>query len=463
MSTERSAEAASRALKAQLDPDRVLLPGPAQDETLRIWNGAVDHRPALVVRCETPADVQAAVRAARTHDLPLSVRGGGHDWAGRALRPGGLVIDLSYLGHVTVDAEARVATVAGGATSGEVIAAAAAHGLCAATGTVSAVGMAGLTLGGGYGPLNGKVGLALDNLLGADVVLADGRLVTTDDTHEPELFWALRGGGGNFGVVTSMRVRLHPIPTVLAGFILFPWSQAADVLRSFADVQSDAPDELTVQCGVLSGPDGGPSLFLSPTWSGRPEEGEKAIDELQQLGTPLMAEVVPRSYGAMLGLFDAYVVNGHRYAIRTRPLAGLTPEVISALITAGATRTSPLSLIALHHFHGAATRVPPDATAFGIRRDHLTVEIVAAWEPRSGQDARHRGWTDEVSASLEPHALPGGYPNLLGPDDHEQIAQAYGENATRLRTAKARFDPDGVFSATPLPVAVPGQARGHAR
>ena len=216
-----SAPAAAGELRARLGPDRVLVSGALFDKAQRVWNGAVDREPALIVRAETAAEVRAAVLTARDHRLPLSVRGGGHDWAGRALRPGGLVIDLTGVRHVVVDAQARTATVGGGATAREVIAAAAPHGLVAATGTCGSVGMAGLTLVGGYGPLNGRFGLALDNLLAAEVVLADGRVVTADAAHEPELFWAVRGGGGNFGVLTSIRVRLHPAPRLLAGFIEF--------------------------------------------------------------------------------------------------------------------------------------------------------------------------------------------------------------------------------------------------
>jgi FAD/FMN-containing dehydrogenase len=449
---EQEIRAAASTLRELLDPSRVLISGPAYDDARRVWNGAVEHRPALVVQPVNPSEIQAALGVARTHRLPMSVRGGGHDWAGRAVRHGGLVMDLSRLRRVTVDPEARVATVSGGATAADVIAAADRYGLSAATGTVGAVGMAGLTLGGGYGPLNGQFGLALDNLLSADVVLADGRLVTADANHEPELFWALRGGGGNFGVVTSMRIELHPVHQVLAGLIIYPWLHAADVLSRLSDMLGAAPDELTVQVAVLSGPDGSPVLVLSPAWSGDLTQGAQAVDELHRLGTPLHSQVAPMSYADMLSLFDPYIANGRHYAIRTRSVAGFTPDVIAALVEAGSTRTSPLTGISIHHFHGAATRVPLETTAFGIRQYHHLVEIVAGWEPADGDDgARHRTWADQVSASLAPSALPGGYPNLLGPDAHDQIAHAYGVNAPRLRAAKRRFDPDGIFSAIALP------------
>src|SRR5215469_11095734 len=224
---------AARELRTVMQGNVVLRGDDNYVQTRQIWNGAVQHEPALFAVCETSGDVQAAVRSAREHRLSLSVRGGGHDWAGRALRHNGLVIDLSSMKRVDVDVEALIATVQGGATAVDVISAAAPHGLVAATGNCGTVGMVGLTTGGGYGPLINRYGLALDNLLAAELVLADGRLVHCDDRENPELFWALRGGGGNFGVVTAMRVRLHPVREVLAGTILFPLSQAKSVIRGY--------------------------------------------------------------------------------------------------------------------------------------------------------------------------------------------------------------------------------------
>ena len=416
----------------------------------RIWNAAVKHRPAVVVRARAPRGVQEAIRVAGDHGMRLSVLGGGHDWAGRALCDGGLLIDLSRMRRVTVDPSARVATVGGGATAADVMAAAAPYGLVAAAGNCGGVGMTGLTLGGGYGPLNGRFGLALDNMLCAEVVLADGRIVIADATHEPDLFWALRGGGGNFGVVTSMLVRLHPVNKLIGGLIVFPWSQAAAVWRGLREVLATAPDELTVQSGLLPGPNGQPTFFLAPAWSGDLAVGRQAIDALMKLGKPLATQVAPMTYGEMLGQWDAQVVGGLHWAVRTRTLSGFTPETIGALVEAGRTRTSERSLLAIHHCHGASARVPSDETAFANRREHFMVEIVAGWQP--GDGAAHCAWADAISAALAPYALPGGYPNLLGPDDHEQIANAYGDNAIRLLAAKTHYAPDGVFTAIPLPV-----------
>jgi FAD/FMN-containing dehydrogenase len=431
------------------------------DEALEIWNAAVPLRPAGVWRCGNVGQVRDAVRRARADGMALSVLGGGHDWAGRAVRDGAQGIDLRGMREVKVDGD--VATVGGGATASDLIAAAAASGRSAATGTLGAVGMAGLTMGGGYGPLNGVAGLAADNLLSAEVVLADGTVAAATESSEADLLWALRGGGGNFGVVTSMRVRLHPIPVVCTGQVIFPFGQARDVLTGFGELIAGAPDELTVQTGFLSAPDGTPVLFLLPTWSGASGDAAPWIKRLESLGTPLMSAVGPAEYGEPLRRGDEmFARDGRHYAIRTRNLAALTAGTVDALVTAAADRTSPLSAINLHHFHGAAARVPLPATAFGIRQPHFMAEILASWRPAAGQDADsaapHRQWAATAAEQLSPHALPGGYPSLLTTDEPERVEHAYGPNAARLIAAKKAYDPDGVFTATPLPgVAAPGR------
>ena len=439
---------AARELQAVMQGRIVLRNDADYVQTRQIWNGAVRHQPALFAVCETSADVQAAVRSAREHRVNLSVRGGGHDWAGRALRHNGLVIDLSRMKRVDVDVEASIATVQGGATAVDVISAAAPHGLVAATGNCGTVGMVGLTTGGGYGPLINRYGLALDNLLAAEVVLADGRLVHCDDRENPELFWALRGGGGNFGVVTAMRVRLHPVREVLAGTILFPLSQAKSVIRGYAEVLASAPEELSVLAVTLSAPDGSPVVLVAPMWSGEGAQGEKWITRLKRLGTPLMEQVGPMSYGDWLAMWDSRIVPGRYSAGQSRWLTGLTPATIAPLVAGMQQKISPFSVIILHDFRGAATRVPLAATAFGLREEHFMVEIVAIWEPSAGDDGHaHRQWARTLSQNLASRALPGGYPNMLGPKEHEQTAQAFGSNLGRLQRVKRLFDPEGVFSS----------------
>lgn len=445
---------AARELRAMMQGRVVLRGDDDYARTRQIWNGAVENQPALFAVCETSADVQAAVRVARRHGLPFSVRGGGHHWAGLALLPDGLVIDFSEMRQVIVDPHLRVATVQGGARVKDVAAAAAAHGLVAAVGNCGPVGMTGLTLGGGYGPLNGLYGLAADNLLGAEVVLADGRRVTTGPDEEPELFWAIRGGGGNFGVVTSMRVQLHEMRHMLAGSIVYPWSEAETVLHRYAALAATMPDELGVPVSMASGPDGQPAITLLPLWNGDKLQGERAMNHLQALGKPLLAQFGPMTYAEMLAPFDAWVAeaDGWHWEMRTRSLPALTPGAINAINTAVARKTSPRSAVVWHHFHGAAMRIAAESIAFGLRQEHFMLEIIAGWEPNGGNGAEHRRWAQDLWENLAPFALPGGYANQLGPHHREQARDAYGGNGARLRSLKRRFDPEGVFaSAIPLP------------
>lgn len=443
------------ALERSVGGGRVLTAGSDYDAGRQVWNGAVSARPGVIVRCGGPADARTAVLAAQEFGVPLSVRGGGHDWAGRALSDGGLTLDLAGMRGVTVDPVAGIAEVSGGATAGDVVRAAQPFGLTAATGTAGSVGMAGLTLGGGYGPLVGRFGLALDNLVSADVVLADGSAVTVDEERSPDLFWALRGGGGNFGLVTSMRVRLHAVPTVLSGILMFPWAQVAPVLAGLAELLPGNPDELTVQFGVLLGPMGEPVVFLAPTWSGDAAAGERALERLNTLGTPLFSRIAPTTVPELLAGIDAQFPSGRHVEIRTRSVSKLTVGVTDVLNLAGSTLSSSLSAVSVHSLHGAATRVPVTETAFGNRDPHLMIEVIAIWEPGDDRASDHRAWAGSLSSVLEGEALPGGYPNLLGPDEAVRIADAYGPNAERLLAVKQRFDPGNVFRAIPLPPSRP--------
>jgi len=327
--------------------------------------------------------------------------------------------------------------------------------VAAVTGTCSAVGMAGLTLGGGYGPLIGRFGLALDNLLAAQVVLADGHLVVADDANEAELFWAVRGGGGNFGVVTAMRHRLHKLPSFRSGMLVYPFAEARAVLRRCADIAASSPEDLTVQIGCAGGPDGKPVVMILPTWCGPRAKGEAQVAPFLKLGTLLAGNVEGMSYGTSLTLFDPYIVNGQRVFMETCWLPALDTGSIDAFIQAIETVVSPGCALFTHEFNGAASRVPAEATAFGLRRDHLLVEIVAAFVDRSDQEEelRHRQWARATRQAFAPMALPGGYPNFLAGDDSDRVATSYGPNAERLIRAKRHYDPDNVFrSAIPLPV-----------
>ncbi|MET8084289.1 FAD-binding protein [Micromonospora sp. NPDC005237] len=451
MSSAATPDVASAAARLRaLLGGRLHEPGePGFDTATRLWNAAVDRTPALVAHCLDADEVAAAIRVAARCHLPVSVRSGGHDWAGRALRDGGLVLDLTGLRTVRVDPDRGTVTVAGGASAADLLAAAAPYDLVVPTGVVRDVGMAGLTLAGGYGPLCGRFGLALDNLLGAEVVLADGRRVTADPRHDAELYWALRGGGGNVGVVTELRYRAHRLPAVLAGMIMFALAEAPVVLRGYAALLADAPDELTVMAGFLPGPAGEPVVFVCPFYSGPDlDAGRPWLDRLRALGTPLVDQVDPLPYADALRMFDGGMVDGNHYLLRTRWLPPLADGAVDALVDAARQVTSPFSALALHHFHGAATRVRLGDTAFGLRAEHLLTEIIAVWAP-GGEAAPHLAWAEQTSAALAPLALPGGYPNLLAPTETERVRLAYGANWSRLRRAKRHYDPRDLLTAVP--------------
>jgi len=447
-------ERALSGLDRQL-PGRVSLPGGAgYVAATAIWAKAVGPMPRTVVHCRTTEDVQLSIAIARDCGLPLSVRGGGHDWAGRALCAG-IVIDLSGMNGVSVDADYRRAIISGGARAADVAAVTDPLHVAAVTGTCSTVGMTGLTLGGGYGPLIGRFGLALDNLLTAQVVLADGRVVVADDSNEADLFWALRGGGGNFGVVTAMRHRLHNLPSVRSGMLVYPFAEARAVLRRCVDIATSSPEDLTVQLGCVGGPDGTPVVIVLPTWCGLPTDGEARVAPFLKLGTLLAGNLEAMSYGTSLTLFDPYLANGQPVFMETCWLPALDSVSIDVFVEAMATAASPGCAIFTHEFKRAASRVPGEVTAFGLRRDHVLVEILATFVDRSDkeEEQRHRQWARATRQAFAPIALPGGYPNFLAGEDPDRVAKSYGPNADRLIAAKRHYDPDNVFrSAIPLPV-----------
>jgi FAD/FMN-containing dehydrogenase len=430
-------------LREQLPSGMVVTDPPAVSALVRPWNAQVTGRPSVVARCRTTADVQAAVRAARWAGMPLSVLAGGHDWAGSAIRDGGLLVDLSTMRQVTVDgAEARVA---GGATVSDVLDAARPHGYAAAVGTVSSVGFAGLTLGGGYGTLIGVVGLGIDNLLSAKVVLADGRVVTADPQHEPDLFWALRGGGGNFGIVTELRTRLHPLATVTTGTIAFGWHQARSVLRGWRDLTASADDALDVMFGAMHTP-AGLVLYTAPTWAGDPGRAAGQVARVRALGDPVLDDVDRRALADTVHALDDAFPRGN-YHLGARILPGLTDGAIDAFLQS-ADAMPATCVLNVHHAHGAATRVPLTETAYAYRDEHLVVEIIGAWA--DGDGAAESAWVRDTERRLDGHALPGGWANLMARGD-QRARDAYGINTGRLVKVKSHYDPDAVFTAIPIP------------
>lgn len=438
-----------------LKKEQVLLPGESEyNKEMQIWNGAVKYQPAMIIRPYNTRDVQSALWLAREKKMPVAVLGGGHDWAGRSLNEGGVVISMSRMNDIKIDPLQRVARVGGGIKGKELIAAAAPYNQVAVTGTIGMVGFAGFTLGGGYGPLSPSFGLSIDNLLGAELVLADGSIVYASETTYPDLFWAIRGGGGNFGVVTSLTVRLHDAKPIISGLMCFPWTEAETIFQRYTEFMKQAPDQLSSLIGSIPAPDGSPLLMISPTWHGEIAEGQQMIDQLRAMGTIVMEQIAPMQYKDVLAMFDQYIVVGRHSCIQTRWMADLSADVISEIAIAGSEMTSPFSMLNFHYFHGASTRVPLADTPFGLRKPHFMAEIISIWEPDDAANAqRHIQWAEKLSAKMgkDKDALPGGYPNLLGPKEYDQIDEAYGLNLFRLQRLKQQYDPGRVFNGIPIP------------
>jgi len=433
--------------------------GQSDYDTVRaVWNGAVDRRPRLIARCSGSADVAAAVRFARDHDLEIAVRGGGHNVAGTAVCDEGIVIDLSMMRAVSVDATRRTAAVHGGALWGDVDHETQAHGLATAGGIVGHTGVAGLTLGGGLGWLMRKHGLTVDNLLAADVVTAEGSIIRASADEHPDLFWALRGGGGNFGVVTSFRFALHPVgPTVMAGPVFWAADDTIDVLRFYRDFVAGAPDELgtVVRLGTVPPfpaiPEDfhwRPAIAVASCYAGDVEEGERAVRDLRRFGTPLVDLVEPKPYVAHQGAIDETVPHGWHYYWKATNLTGLSNAVISVVADHAYTASSPRSYAVMFHMGGAVSRILHDATAYAGRDVAHNIVIEGVWLPEeSGQHATaETAWARGFLDALEPHR-EGVYVNFLDSDDDtSRVREAYGDRIyRRLAGVKAKYDPDNAF------------------
>ena len=426
----------------------ILRPGDdGYEEARRIHNGLVDRRPAVIVRCVTADDVIAAVRFARQRGLAVAVRAGGHGVAGRATTEGGVMIDLSPMKHVDVDAAERTAPVQPGVTWSELDAATQRHGLATTGGVVSSTGVAGLTLGGGWGWLAGAHGLSVDNLLAVQVVAADGRLLTASAAEHPELFWALRGGGGGLGIVVSFRFRLHPVgPTVVGGLVAHPLERAREVLRFHRELTASAPDALTVSAGLLSAPDGTRLAAMVGCHCGGVDEGERALRPVREFGAPVMSAIGPIAYTAMNALLDASFPKGALNYWKSRFVDALSDEAIDVLVEAFSRCPSPMTGIVLDHWHGAATRVPPEATAIPHRRPGYSLLLLSQWRDAS-DTARNVAWTRETHAAMAPFTRAERYANFLDRDDMgpAEMAEAYGANQRRLAGVKTAYDPTNLF------------------
>jgi FAD/FMN-containing dehydrogenase len=415
------------------------------DEARKVWNGMIDRRPALIARCAGAADVIAAVRFARTHELLVSVRGGGHNITGNAVCEGGLMIDLSPMKSVRVDPVKHTARAEAGLTWGEYNQETQAFGLASTGGVVSTTGIAGLTLGGGLGWLHGKHGLSCDNLLAADLVTAEGRFLTVSADQYPDLFWGLRGGGGNFGVVTSFEYRVHPVGPVLAGMVVHPMSRAKEVLRLYRDFCRGCPDEMVAAAALMTSHDGDPVAVIVAAYVGDLAAGEMAVAPLRKFGPPLVDTIAPTSYVALNKLFDAaFPYGGVQRYWKSSFLKELDDDMLEIVVTRSAKFLSPMSNVLFFHLHGAATRVDRDATAFGLRDDQWDYDVISQWtEP--AESARHIQWTREFWNAVEPFSTGEVYVNHLDAEEGARIRGAYSGSYERLVALKNKYDPTNLF------------------
>lgn len=425
----------------------IIRPGSdAYDVARKVWNGTIDRQPACIARCKSVADVQAALRFARENDLAVAVRGGGHNAAGLAVCDGGLVIDLGGMRDVVVDPKRRIAQAGGGATWGDFDRATAAHGLATTGGAVSTTGIAGLTLGGGLGWLMRSYGMACDNLVGAEVVTADGQVVRASATENADLFWALRGGGGNFGIVTTFEYALHPVSTIFGGMLLYPLARARDVLRVYRDVTASAPDGLTVFAAMMHAPDGTPVIALVICYNGPADEGERAIKGFREFATPIAGEVGAMPYTALQSMLDAGFPSGLRVHWRSEFVKAIPDALIDAAVSAFERVPSPLSALMFEQFGGAVKRVPRDETAFDQRDSDYNLVIVSRWADPTDAEPNVR-WARQTSEAAKAFTTGSVYVNYIGEGEApDRVRAAFGaDKFDRLAKIKRKYDPDNTF------------------
>jgi FAD/FMN-containing dehydrogenase len=449
------ASVAVEQLRSSLQGPLLTPDSPAYDEARTIWNAMIDRRPALIARCTSAADVALVVRFAREHNLVLAVRGGGHNIAGNAVCEGGLLIDLSQMKAVQVDQDAKTARVEGGATLADFDRAAQAFGLATPLGINSTTGVAGLTLGGGFGWLSRRLGLTIDNLLSAEVVTATGDIVRASSDVNPDLFWAIRGGGGNFGVVTSFEFRLHPVgPEVLSGLVVHPLDAAGDVLRFYRDFLPTTPDEFVCWFVMRKAP---PLPFLPTEWHGKEilalamcysgsslAEGERVAAPLRGFGKPIADVVAPHPYTAWQAVMDPLLTPGFRNYWKSHDFREVSDGLIDTLIAHARKLPDPNTEIAFAQLGGAVSRVPNDATAYGHRDGQFVLNVHGRWQDR-GKDSACIGWARDLFNATAPFATGNVYVNFLTQDEEDRVRAAYGRNYDRLSKLKNKYDPRNLF------------------
>ncbi len=410
----------------------------------RIWNASVDKKPGLIARCASSADVVKAINFARTNQIQVAVRGGGHNVGGRALCDDGLVIDMSQMRKIDVDPEARTVVAQAGCRLGDLDAATHPHGLVVPAGVLTATGIAGLTLGGGVGWLVRKYGLTCDNVLSFEMVTAGGDVVTASADENEDLFWGLRGGGGNFGVVVTFTFRAHPLTTVLGGLLIHPQAKAGEVLRFYRDFMETAPDELTAYAAMMHSPDGDPVSAIVPCWCGDLDEGEKYLRPMREFGPPLVDAVQPIPFPQMQTLFDDAFPDGNQNYWKSTFVNELSDEAIDLLVEHANAVPSPLSILIVELYGGAMARVGADETAFAHRTSDYDIGILSQWTDPA-DTATNIAWTRGVYDALQPHASGAFLLNFLGQEDDAVIRAAFGSNYDRLAELKRKYDPANFF------------------
>jgi hypothetical protein len=423
----------------------VIQPGDSDYEMARkIWNASIDKHPGIIARCSGVADVVVAVNFARENDLLVAVRGGGHNVAGRALCDDGIVIDLSGMKGIYVDAKNHTVRVQGGATLGDLDRETHLYGLAVPAGVISKTGIAGLTLGGGVGWLVRKYGLTCDNVLSFDIVTADGKPRVASATENEDLFWALRGGGGNFGVVTSFEFRAHPVSTVLGGMVLYSRDQAVEVLRFYRDFTQSAPEELTAYVALLHTPDAIPAVAVIACYCGDVAEGETVFKPLRTFSSPMVDMIQPMPFPQMQTFLDAGFPHGNYNYWKSTFLREFSDEAIAVLVEHANRATSPLSGVVVEYYGGAASRVGVSETAFAQRQAQYEVGILAQWvDP--GESQRHIEWARDLADAMRPFSSGSYLLNFLGEEGEDTIQAAFGSNYNRLMAVKKKYDSKNFF------------------
>ncbi len=417
------------------------------EDARRVHNGLIDKRPALIARCRGTADVADAIAFAREVGLEIAVRGGGHNVAGRAVTEGGLMIDLAEMKGVHVEPDKRTVRAQGGVLWSEFNRETAVHGLAVTGGAISSTGIAGLTLGGGLGWLMGTQGLAADNVVSIELVTADGEVLNVTAHSHPDLFWALRGGGGNFGVATSFEYRLHPVREIVGGLIAHPFEAAGELLRFHRDFTQSLPDELTAFAALVHAPDGSGMKVsaFAVCHTGSPEQAERDLAPLRAFGSPLISHVEPMPYPVMNTLLDGAFPRGALYYWKSSFVRELDDELIDTAVERFASTPSPMNGILFEHFHGAVSRVGPTETAMPQRGPGYNLLIPTTWMDPADTEA-NVAWTREAYEAFSPHFDDARWLNYLGDDEqNDAVRSAYGPNYDRLVGVKRRYDPDNVF------------------